>query len=35
MQVAGQIKMMKTSLVEGEANYYLSIGNEVIDMNSQ
>ena len=34
MQVAGQIKMMKTSLVEGEANYSLSIGNEVIDMNS-
>ena len=28
MQLAGQIKMMKTSLVEGEANYSLSIGKK-------
>jgi len=34
MQLAGQIKMMKTSLVEGEANYSLSIGNETVEMNS-
>ncbi len=34
MQLNGPIKMMKTSLVNGEANYSLSIGDETIDMNA-
>jgi len=34
MQLSGPIKMMETSLVNGEANYSLSIGNETIDMNA-
>ena len=34
MQLKGQIKMMKTSLVEGKANYDLSIGNNMVNMNA-
>ncbi len=34
MQLNGPIKMMKTSLVSGVANYSLSIGNKAIDMNA-
>ena len=34
MQLNGPIRMMETSLVNGEANYALSIGNETIDMNA-
>ena len=34
MQLAGQIKMMKTSLAGGKANYSLPIGSEHVEMNS-
>ena len=34
MQLDGQIQMMKTSLVEGRANYSLAIGKDTVDMNS-
>ena len=34
MQLAGPIKMMKTTLVDGRATYSLPIGREVIEMNS-
>ena len=34
MQLSGQIKMMKTSLVEGQANYDLSIGSDTVNMNA-
>ena len=34
MQLAGNITMMKTSLVDGKANYVLSLGGELIEMNS-
>jgi hypothetical protein len=34
MQLAGNITMMKTSLVDGKANYILSLGGELIEMNS-
>ena len=34
MQLAGPIKMMKTTLVDGRATYSLPIGREAIEMNS-
>ena len=34
MQLDGQIHMMKASLVEGRANYSLTIGEDTVDMNS-
>jgi hypothetical protein len=34
MQLAGHIKMMETSIVDGKANYVLSIGGSLIEMNS-
>ena len=34
MQLAGPIKMMKTTLVDGRATYSLPIGREVVEMNS-
>ena len=34
MQLAGPIKMMKTTLVDGRATYSLPIGRKVIEMNS-
>ena len=34
MQLGGQIKMMKTSLIEGQANYDLSIGSDTVNMNA-
>ena len=34
MQLSGQIKMMKTSLIEGQANYDLSIGSDTVNMNA-
>ena len=34
MQLDGQVQMMKTSLIEGRANYSLTIGKDTVDMNS-
>ena len=34
MQLSGQIKMMKTSLIEGQAIYNLSIGSDTVNMNT-
>ena len=34
MQLSGQIKMMKTSLVAGQAHYDLSIGSDSVNMNA-
>ena len=34
MQLNGNIKMMETSLNEGNACYYLPIGDATVDMNA-
>ena len=34
MQLAGPIRMMQTSLTDGEAKYSLPIGSETVDMNA-